>query len=286
MDYRFDSYNPARRGPPHRPRLTDFPLRVESLGLDESEVTRIRQQHAMEQQRAKSQAQARAAQKALKPIVTLVSALPPTTYKDEADKTPKTATYINAQVGALKWLKTNPADRLTPATACLMTQSLDPIAKEPCAEEALRFCYYLRSIGFDVYPELEKKILCLYVVHPGSNVRGGGGGADNAYWVQDFSTGQVQHALTQAPGDVSRMARRNALTADMDADRLYREHMQMAAQQGFPFAPATPPQAQPPLPQAQVQDTPASARTVLETSLTQAQARLNIELARANPRDE
>jgi len=205
------------------------------------------------------------------PVVTLVSALPATTYKDENDKTPKTTGYIAAQLAALKWLQTNTADQFTPAIACALTQAIDPLNKEPGASEALRFCYYMRSIGFDVYHELETKNLFLYVVHHDANVRGGGWGRDKAYWMQNFNTNRTQHQLAHAQASAPRTARRNAIPTFQDV-------LAMQSGSNSSAVPATPP----PVPQG----APHSARTTLETRLAEAQARVQSELGRANPRPE
>ncbi|KAH8702799.1 hypothetical protein GQ44DRAFT_552846, partial [Phaeosphaeriaceae sp. PMI808] len=135
-----------------------------------------------------------------KTSVTLVPALPPTSYKDEADTyqdrdTSKgkanTLAYIRVQRHILKYLKTRAADAVDRQQVTAWTKAIDPTdAREPTAEEALRLCYYMRSQGFDVYAKFEsKKLLCLYLVDQTTTVRSVD--HDFLYWAQNFCTNEI-----------------------------------------------------------------------------------------------
>lgn len=196
-------------------------------------------------------AQASASKAPKQPSFTLVHALSPTTYKDEDDKTPKTLAYIKAQQGVLKYLNKTAADQLSPHHACLLTQAIDPETQEPTAAEALRLCYYMRSLGCDVYHGIEEKskLLVLYVVNQQSHVRGKS--FDRPYWLQNYSTNRIMHELVQAPRArpaAPRGARRNALA-----------NTELAPAEGGGEGPPDP-------------------RTVLELELGQAEAALQTQL--------
>ncbi|KAF2824933.1 hypothetical protein CC86DRAFT_326263 [Ophiobolus disseminans] len=217
---------------------------------------------------AQSQAKAQAASQ-MKPVVTIVSALPPTTYMDEEDKTPKSLGYLKAQHAALDRLNKNAADQLTASVACGLTQSIDPNTQEPTAAEALRLCFYMRSIGYDVYHEIEDKTqsLTLYIVNQRSHIRSRK--YDRPYWHQNFSTNQT-HALFMS---TTRASRRNAIT--FPADREEPQDILARAQAALRNIPDSE-DLQEPQPEGD-EAPPENPRTALETAYAHAEASLNAE---------
>jgi hypothetical protein len=232
-------------GPPQHPTQVElvqraqlFLMRVEASG----QILTAGQQRLVDemQQIARDIHQNKPVPQALKPVTVVVSALPKTTYRDEDDKTPHSLAYVKAQRAVLKLLSTTAADAIPPERLCQLTQSIG----QPSAINALRFCYYMRSQGIDVYPSLgAHKLLSLRVVNPLSHSRS----QDHVYWQQNYATNHTLHALEEVPiprpGTLARPARRNAVA-----------------------------------PAAQAND----PRTVLEFSIQQAEARLERELESAN----
>jgi hypothetical protein len=137
------------------------------------------------------------------PVVTLVSTLPPTTYKEQDDSKSSlnTLAYIRVQRALLRYLENHSADSLTPRQARKWTEEIDPAAnKDPKTADALRLCYYMRSQGYDVFGLVKSGAILLYC-------RILGGDQDVLYWKQNFATNQVEYA---APAS-QRAPRRNAV---------------------------------------------------------------------------
>ncbi|KAF1958264.1 hypothetical protein CC80DRAFT_27456 [Byssothecium circinans] len=117
-----------------------------------------------------------------KPVTTLVSLLPPTQYKEKAEEE-RSDGYVSAQCAVLKFLEKNASDQLSPSLANKFTAAIDPKAGYPSAKEALRFCYYMRSQGFDTYARFPKgKGMQFFVATAETR---GVAARDNLYWRQD-----------------------------------------------------------------------------------------------------
>jgi hypothetical protein len=152
-----------------------------------------------------------AALKFIGPVVTLTSALPETTYKDQDDSkgTEKTPRYLEVQRMVLKYLEKSAADTLSSKQARAWTQAVDPtLNREPKAEEALRLCYYMRSQGYDVYSKMniKEKEVSLFVVTQCSHERDAQ--HDRLYWHQNFMTNEDLFATQE---EAPRPRRRNAM---------------------------------------------------------------------------
>jgi hypothetical protein len=164
-----------------------------------------------------------------RPITTLVSALPPTTYREQEDSqgSINTLAYVRVQRTLLEYLDTHAADTLSPRQARKWTQDIDPTDKEPKAADALRLCYYMRSQGYDVYGKIENKRVLLYRRQNNSHKD-----QDVLYWKQDFTTNRVEYAAPAAPS-APRISRRNAMPDTGDHEEmLRRRRADLLAQQG------------------------------------------------------
>jgi hypothetical protein len=131
----------------------------------------------------------------MKPVVSYVSALKPTTYdeKNESDYNVRTLAYVTVQRALLKYLETQPADALHPRQARKWTQAIDPTGnKKPKAADALRLCYYMRSQGYDTYARVENKNIYLYVANQALIVRDHK--QDLLYWKQNVATNEIAYA--------------------------------------------------------------------------------------------
>ncbi|KAL1797837.1 hypothetical protein ACET3X_004443 [Alternaria dauci] len=149
-----------------------------------------------------------------KPVTTLVSMLPQTTYNeaDDAEGTVRSAAYIRVQLQLLKWLGSHASDTLTVGKAYNWTEN---IAEDKCpqARDALRLCYYMRSQGFDTYATFQESIMCLYIANQTTEVRDRK--SDRLYWCQNFlnnDLAQVQRNVPVSSG--ARGGRRNAVSSD------------------------------------------------------------------------
>ncbi|KAH3947617.1 hypothetical protein HBH98_191360 [Parastagonospora nodorum] len=205
-----------------------------------------------------------------KPVVTFVSALPPTTYneQDEPDGTQNTLAYVKVQRALLKFAETHPTDSLSPRQARLWTQAIDPAGKkEPKAVDALRLCYYMRSQGYDVYSRVGDGFICLYVVHQGSHIRDAL--RDALYWKQNVLTNKSDFIA----GSSARGPRRNAVSdtgndfADFEAlmTSLLRRDAAPTAAPAIASAPAP---------------VPSTPLTAAEIALRAAQAAVQTEIDR------
>jgi hypothetical protein len=150
-----------------------------------------------------------------KTVVTLATALPPTSYneQDEADDAVRTLAYVKVQRALLKYQDKYAADTLTDIQARKWTQSIDPDGrKQPTAADALKLCYYMRSQGYDVYANVKDKLLMMYLVTAQDLAM--------LYWVQDLQTNKSFELDLGAPRGSSR---RNAVTNVEEALRVSRE---------------------------------------------------------------
>jgi hypothetical protein len=141
-----------------------------------------------------------------RPTVTLVTALPPTTYseQDEAGSTVRTLAYVKVQRALLKYLDKYASDTLTEPQARKWTQAIDPDGrKKPTAVDALKLCYYMRSQGYDVYANIKDSLISLYVIEAleGSVL----------YWAQNIVTNKVLTVDREVPR--ATRGRRNAVMA-------------------------------------------------------------------------
>ncbi|CAE7014114.1 hypothetical protein P3342_003886 [Pyrenophora teres f. teres] len=139
-----------------------------------------------------------AKQEPKKPMTTVLSLLPKTTYKEAngAEGTEDTLAYLKVQQEVLKYLDTKPADTLTAQQACHWTEAISP-NKHPRAQDALRLCYYMRSQTFDTYADIKNGSISLYVVNQDTTVRGSH--TDMVYWRQSITDNEIIHRDTPAP---------------------------------------------------------------------------------------
>jgi hypothetical protein len=138
------------------------------------------------------------------PVVTLVTALPPTSYNehDEADSTVRTLSYVKVQRALLKYLDKHASDTLTEAQARKWTQAIDPEGrKKPTAVDALKLCYYMRSLGYDVYANIKDSMILLYVIEALE--------VSVLYWAQNITTNKILTVDGEAPR--ASRGRRNAV---------------------------------------------------------------------------
>jgi hypothetical protein len=148
-------------------------------------------------------------QRPKKPIETVVSALPSTTYKEEneSESSSNSLAYVTVQRALLKYAEKRALDSLSPHQARVWTQAIDPTGnKMPKAADALRLCYYMRSQGYDVYSRVLDSCVHLYLVKQESNIRDKD--HDMLYWKQSVKTNQVVFYYP-SPG---RGPRRNAVS--------------------------------------------------------------------------
>jgi hypothetical protein len=109
----------------------------------------------------------------------------------------------------LAFLEANAADQLQPEYAYRVTTSIDSQTRYPNWKEALEFCYWMRSQGFDTYAKLtlnsteSSMIVSLWIADPTMNDRA----ADKLYWHQNTKTGDIRE-MSFPP---QRGSRRNAL---------------------------------------------------------------------------
>jgi hypothetical protein len=138
------------------------------------------------------------------PTVTLVTALPPTNYneQDETDGTVRTLAYVKVQRALLKYLEKHASDTLTEAQARKWTQAIAPDGrKKPTAVDALKFCYYMRSLGYDVYANIKDSMILLYVIEALE--------VSVLYWAQNIVTNKILSVDGEAPR--ASRGRRNAV---------------------------------------------------------------------------
>ncbi|CAN9283335.1 unnamed protein product [Alternaria sp. RS040] len=149
-----------------------------------------------------------------KPVTTLVSMLPKTTYNetDEAEGTVRSLAYTRIQLQLLQWLGLHASDTLTVRQAYYWTENIAE-DKHPQAKDALRLCYYMRSQDFDTYAKFQKSKMSLYIASQPTEVTSPK--SDRLYWCQDHLTNEVVHELGTVPvSSGARGGRRNAFSLD------------------------------------------------------------------------
>jgi hypothetical protein len=145
-----------------------------------------------------------------KPVTTLVSMLPETTYREANDGTARTPQYVRVQRQLLQYLELHASETLTPRQALRWTAEIAD-DKEPPAKDALRLCYYMRSQGFDTYAAFQDDFMSLYIANQNTNTEVGESQSDLLYWKQNFKNNvmavdvEAYLELTRARGE-----RRNA----------------------------------------------------------------------------
>ncbi|KAF1834435.1 hypothetical protein BDW02DRAFT_335259 [Decorospora gaudefroyi] len=140
---------------------------------------------------------------AAKPIITVVSMLPKTTYKerdDDAAKNSRSPAYVKVQLQMLKYVKTHPTDTLMARLACRWTQEISS-DKQPRAQDVLSLCYYMRILGFDTYADFKNGSMSLYVVNREEQVRSPYN--DTLYWKQTLKTDDIVFMATSRSPDPS-----------------------------------------------------------------------------------
>ncbi|KAG9191169.1 hypothetical protein G6011_09257 [Alternaria panax] len=160
-------------------------------------------------------APARAQRRSRKPVTTLVSMLPKTTYNeaDETEGTVRSPTYVRVQCQLLQWLGLHASDTLTVQQAHSWTENIAK-DKHPQAKDALRLCYYMRSQGFDTYAEFQKNKMSLYIANQDPEV--GSPMPELLYWNQNFLNSELAHEVRTVPVlSGARRERRNALPSDL-----------------------------------------------------------------------
>jgi len=143
-----------------------------------------------------------------KPMTTVLSLLPKTTYKEDngAEGTQDVLAYLQVQRSLLGYLSIRTADSLTPQQACHWTESILP-DKKPRPQDALRLCYYMRSQSLDTYADVKDGFISLYVANPNIHIRGSR--TDMLYWRQSIKTNEIVFRGVNAPvvvPDPARMA--------------------------------------------------------------------------------
>lgn len=122
-----------------------------------------------------------------------------TAYREQQEKKfERSLEYVQIQCKILKYLDSQGA-ALTPRQAYKWTLNVAPGTQQPQPVQALRICYYMRSLGFDTFavivpshdPEngVDDTMLRLFIANSGSEKRGQG--YDHLYWVQRIATGEV-----------------------------------------------------------------------------------------------
>ena len=110
-----------------------------------------------------------------------VAQLPSTSYR-ETEGEELSYNYISAQCAALDFLIQDTSVSLNAYEANSLTASIDPEGRRPLAKDALKFCYYLRSIGCDTFASFtEDSRMQLFVI---CNEEHGAAAACNIYWVR------------------------------------------------------------------------------------------------------
>jgi hypothetical protein len=177
-----------------------------------------------------------ATQEPKKPITTVVSMLPKTTYNeadaDAAGGPERTTSSVKAQRQLLKWLGTNPADTLSAHQARRWTQDIGP-DKKPTAKDALRLCYYMRSQTFDVYADVKGGCMSLYVVNQGTQESSPR--TDKLYWKQNITSNLIEYTAPSHRYAAPNGGRRGALAAQPTIHEL--EGMLAQLTDGLPAGP-------------------------------------------------
>lgn len=130
------------------------------------------------------------------PAQAIVPVLPTTTYKEQSEKEfERSLKYVRVQRRILKHLEKH--DMVLAAKTAHMWTADSTKGRWPEPLQALRLCYYMRSLGFDTFahidPTVRKKgdrramFMSLFIANPDSKKRGTG--HDHLYWAQELITG-------------------------------------------------------------------------------------------------
>lgn len=158
------------------------------------------------------------------PVSHLVPILPEIAYREQHEQPfERTLEYVRIQRSILKAFEKHQTQQtlLTAKEAYNWTKAIVPENTQPTPLQALRLCYYMRSMGFDTFAhvkpvffppdEIKRAVLCLFAANPISEERGLG--HDNLYWVQNVSDGKITPKPYSLILEDSRAsARRNALS--------------------------------------------------------------------------
>jgi hypothetical protein len=154
-------------------------------------------------------------------VNSVVPTLPKTQYKEQHEKEfERSLRYVHIQCEILQALEKHDT-ALTTRDAYKWTSRIVPDGQWPQPLQALRLCYYMRSLGYETYANIKTSYdpdnggqttgLRLLIVNPNSEERGMG--HDHLYWAQDVNTGEVvskayklQRQIAQASNDVRRNA--------------------------------------------------------------------------------
>jgi hypothetical protein len=133
-------------------------------------------------------------------VISLVSTLPKVKYREQHEEDfERSFEYVQVQRKILKSLAKHDT-ALDSRTAYQWTLATVPQGKgQPTAHQALRLCYYMRSLGYETFASFGKQYdhikntrtvsLRLFVANEDSEKRGMA--HDYLYWVQDLDTGEI-----------------------------------------------------------------------------------------------
>ena len=161
------------------------------------------------------------------PVGNLVSVLPKIEYREQHEKEfERSLEYVHVQRKILKALE-NRDTVPTAKEAYTWTKSIVPKGQRPTPQQALRLCYYMRSLGYDTFASVKtsydpiKRVkttsLRLLIANADSEKRGVG--YDHLYWAHDLRTGAVlprPYSLLRQSTQGSINTRRNALANILD----------------------------------------------------------------------
>ncbi|KAF2628130.1 hypothetical protein BU25DRAFT_40544 [Macroventuria anomochaeta] len=133
------------------------------------------------------------------PASSLIPTLPKTPYKEQFEKEfERSPEYVQVQRQILKAIEKHDI-ALTSKEAYKWTSNSVPKGQRPQPLQALRLCYYMRSLGYDTFATIKTSCdpgngtkitaLRLLVANPDSEKRGLG--HDHLYWAQDIRTGEA-----------------------------------------------------------------------------------------------
>lgn len=143
------------------------------------------------------------------PVRNLVSVLPKTKYREQSEKEfERSLEYVQVQRKILEALETHDTV-LTAKEAYAWTKSIVPEGQPPKPEQALRLCYYMRSLGYDTFASIEGISMLLFLANADSEKRGLG--HDHLYWVHNLRTGE---AAPKAYSLLRRLSTQGALSGN------------------------------------------------------------------------
>jgi hypothetical protein len=142
------------------------------------------------------------------PVVNLVSVLPKIDYKEQDEREfERSLEYVRVQRKILQHLEKHDTS-LTSKDAYMFTRAIVPKGQRPTPQQAVRLCYYMRSLRFDTFAIIKDVSVFLFVANPKSDTRGLA--ADHLYWAQNLSTHEViSKAYNLVGGDTQSSLGRN-----------------------------------------------------------------------------